>query len=68
MDEKQRRQEFEAFGYDASLDWKHDSFKWQCPYNENVSCPTRRCASCGWYPAVMQRRNMQIRERYGAAT
>lgn len=49
-------------GFDKSLEWEKDiDDKWQCPYNAEVSCKTRKCQKCGWNPEVAEAR----RERMG---
>jgi hypothetical protein len=53
----------EVYGYDPNLEWHHDSAKWACPYNEGVSCTTRKCVGCGWNPSVDRRRREQMMSR-----
>ena len=51
------RGRYGATGFDKSLKWEKDiDGKWQCPYNEEVSCETRKCHKCGWNPRVAKAR------------
>ena len=38
--------------FDRDLKWTREGDKWVCPYNEGVTCKSRRCDTCGWNPKV----------------
>ena len=45
---------------------RHDRKTTECPHNEGVACvKTADCATCGWNPDVISRREEAIREMYG---
>lgn len=52
--------------YDASLVWERlpsDPNRWQCPYHNWISCRTRNCEKCGWYPPVTKARLEALQEK-----
>ena len=51
--------------YDPKLYWEKENNRWNCPYNEGVTCRSRRCVSCGWNPAVERMRYKNLLVRYG---
>lgn len=43
--------------FDRTLSWEKDEEnKWQCPYQDGVSCHSRKCNKCGWNPEVAKSR------------
>ena len=61
----ERQEAMEVYGYDPNLEWRYETHKWACPYNEGVTCERRTCTSCGWNPAVAKLRSLRIREKLG---
>ena len=68
MGDDQELLNMELYGYDPNLQWEYETHSWKCPYNEGVSCETRRCTDCGWNPAIARRRSVRIRKRLGVCT
>lgn len=63
------RRTIERNQYDHSLIWERsagDKTRWQCPYNENVSCNVRECNKCGWHPEVAKARSEEIKRKFMA--
>ena len=47
--------------FDPALKWELvEDNRWQCPYEENVSCKLRKCTTCGWNPKVAEMRLKQF--------
>ena len=51
---------------DTEFGWK--KFReglWQCRYypDGEIGCTNRQCDTCGWNPAVQERRNREIRTK-----